>query len=74
MTTKAPKIDRRAFRDIVTRVENLAEHYTEVPGVESWKRRPDGGSDAGSALIKIFAHMTEQVIERLNQVSDKNFL
>ncbi len=30
--------------------------------------------DAGGALIRIFARMAEQVIERLNQLPEKNFL
>lgn len=35
---------------------------------------PDIENEQGQALIKIYLHMLEQVISRLNQVPDKNFV
>jgi hypothetical protein len=79
MSTNAPKIDPRSAPDIVSRLVTLLEQYTSDPGYSfaTWKeydpttREPVGRS---AALIRIFARFGEIVIERLNQVPEKNFL
>jgi hypothetical protein len=65
MTIESPKIDKRRFDHLVKEMEDLIPYF--LPG---WK--PEEG-DAGLALIKIFAHMTEEVIHRLNRVPRKHF-
>jgi hypothetical protein len=62
----APKIDQRSYEQIVAETEEL------VQGLTSW--RPGADVDAGGALIRIFGHFAEIVVERLNQVPDKSFL
>lgn len=63
---ESPKIDKRTAEDLVEKaIKELIP--TCVPG---WK--PDEG-DAGLALLKIFAHMAEEVILRLNRVPQKHF-
>jgi hypothetical protein len=70
----APKIDRRTYPQLVEQTETLAALYTDLEDKEFRKYRNDGRNDAGAALIRIFARMLELVIERLNQVPEKNFL
>jgi hypothetical protein len=65
MAIESPKIDKRRFDQLVKEMEDLIPHF--LPG---WK---PGQEDAGLALIKIFAHMTEEVIQRLNRVPRKHF-
>jgi hypothetical protein len=65
MTIESPKIDKRRFDLLVKEMEDLIPHF--LPG---WK---PGEGGAGLALIKIFAHMTEEVIHRLNRVPRKHF-
>jgi hypothetical protein len=48
-------------------VKRLVPHYTP-----EWKAASD--NDPGVALIKVFSHMTETIINRLNQVPQKNFI
>ena len=61
----APKIDRRTAEDIAAQVQQLLEQYTG-------ENKPIQGTRA--ALVNIFARFSEIIIERLNQVPDKNFL
>ncbi|WP_421658674.1 hypothetical protein [Leptothermofonsia sp. ETS-13] len=54
---------------------NLAEHIQRVSQVQGINRiRVKVTPDAGWALIRIFSHLAMMVRDRLNQVSDKNFL
>jgi hypothetical protein len=69
MPLEPPNIDSRTYSDIVQQTEMLAEHFTEG----KWRPKK-GGRDAGQALIGIFAHFCEIIIDRLNQVPRKNFL
>lgn len=64
---KPPKIDSRRFEDIEGMVKGLVAHYTPEWTANSEK-------DPGVALIKIFTHMSESIINRLNQVPQKNFI
>ncbi|RQH53447.1 putative baseplate assembly protein [Okeania hirsuta] len=61
----APKIDGRTAEDIAAQVQELLEQYTG-------ENKPIQGTRA--ALVNIFARFSEIIIERLNQVPDKNFL
>lgn len=65
MTIEAPKIDKRSADLLVKEMEESMPQF--LPG---WK---PGEGDAGLALIKIFAHMAEEVIHRLNRVPGKYF-
>jgi predicted phage baseplate assembly protein len=67
MSVPAPLIDKRSFNDLVAQTEALLQRYS------GWRPAADG-HDAGRALVRIFARLTELVIDRLNQVPDKNFL
>ena len=65
MVKLAPKLDQRTAKEIAEQVQVLLEEYT--------------GNDQSlqgtrAALVNIFARFAEIIIERLNQVPDKNFL
>ncbi len=62
-----PKIDPRRFEDIEGMVKGIVPHYTPEWAAASEK-------DPGVALIKIFTHMSESIINRLNKVPQKNFI
>ena len=64
----APKLDTRTCDDLVARTEELARTYSD------WRPPENGQVDAGRALIRLFAHMAEGVVERLNQAPEKNYL
>lgn len=65
MLIQAPKIDKRSYEQLVSEMKAL------IPGLlPEWK---PGEEDPGLALIKIFSHMAEEVIDRLNQVPKKYF-
>lgn len=68
MASLPPKIDQRTYEDIVHQTESLVEQFTD------WKPAPEGKTDAGRALIRIFGRMVKVVSDRLNQVPEKNFL
>jgi len=69
MPPRVPKIDPRTYDDIVAQMTTLVRHYT------GWQPVPGAlEPDAGTALISIFGHMVEMVIEHLNQAPEKNFL
>ncbi len=65
MVKYAPKIDQRTAKDIFVQVRELLEQYTgETKPVRETR----------ATLVHIFARFGEIIIERLNQVPDKNFL
>src|SRR5215471_10548919 len=68
MPKPAPKIDPRSYEEIVQQTSALVRHYTT-----NWQPS-NSDTDAGAALIRIFGRLVEQVIERLNQAPEKNFL
>jgi len=68
MLQQAPPIDTRTRDEIVNSVQTWVCQHTD------WRPRADGGPDAGQALMRIFGHLSELVIARLNQTLEKNFL
>ena len=67
MPTPAPPVVKRSFDQLVAQTETLLQRYS------AWRPTADG-TDAGGALVRIFARLAEVVIDRINQVPDKNFL
>jgi len=67
MKTIPPKIDDRTFSKLMGDIRDLIPRYTP-----EWAGNDD--KDPGVALLKIFTHMTENVIHRFNQVPHKNFV
>jgi hypothetical protein len=67
MKTRPPKIDERTFSDLMDTIRGIVPHYTP-----EWKNTND--QDPGVALLKIFTHITENIIHRFNQVPHKNFV
>ncbi|MBN2251476.1 MAG: hypothetical protein JW724_05330, partial [Candidatus Altiarchaeota archaeon] len=61
-----PKIIDKSFEDILEDTRRRALLY-----VPEW--RPGSEEDLGVALLKIFTHMQEEIVGRLNKVPDKNF-
>src|SRR5207244_786337 len=59
-----PVLDSRTFEELRTAV-----HAAAARTAPEWQ--PDLG-DAGDALVAVFAHYLEIVLERLNRVPDKN--
>ena len=61
MTTQIPRIDTRSAEEIATRVKSraLLNYCSNDP--------------LGEALVRIFARYCEIIIERLNQVPEKNY-
>ena len=64
---KPPKIDPRRFEDIEGMIKGLVPHYTP-----EWTAASE--NDPGVALIKIFSHMSESIINHFNQAPQKNFI
>ncbi|MDL1973328.1 MAG: putative baseplate assembly protein [Deltaproteobacteria bacterium] len=62
-----PKIDIRKFSDQLKMLKKLVPHYTP-----EWAASDE--KDPGVALLKIFCHVTENVVNRFNQVPHKNFV
>lgn len=77
MAKPAPKIDSRAAPQIIQQVQDLLINRY----VKDWQKfeldavtgecHPKG---ANAALVSVFARFAEIIIQRLNQVPDKNFL
>src|SRR2546423_5269081 len=68
MSSSAPRIDSRASETVVRQVLELLQVYTA-----EWPEfRPERG--ASRALVEIFGRFAELIIERLNQVPEKNLL
>jgi uncharacterized phage protein gp47/JayE len=63
----APKINKHRFEDILREVKALIPFYTL-----EWKPPEEKSPDI--ALIKIFSHMMETIITRLNRVPDNNLI
>ena len=69
MPVPAPAIEKRSFAQFVAQTEALLQRYSD----SAWRPAADG-TDAGGALVRIFARLAEVAIDRINQVPDKNFL
>jgi hypothetical protein len=67
MPVVAPTVEKRSFTKLVTQIETFLQRYS------TWRPAADG-TDAGGALVRICARLAEVVIDRINQVPDKNFL
>jgi predicted phage baseplate assembly protein len=52
--------------------ESLAQRISQAAGLDRVSVLPL--PDAGSALVRVFAHLAELVLDRLNQVPEKNLL
>ncbi|MBE9570409.1 MAG: hypothetical protein IMF11_07275, partial [Proteobacteria bacterium] len=65
--SEPPKIDARKFSDLLKMSKGLVPHYTP-----EWAASDE--NDSGVALLKIFCHITENVVNRFNQVPHKNFV
>ncbi|MBE9071721.1 putative baseplate assembly protein [Microcystis sp. LEGE 08355] len=78
MVKSAPKIDKRTATEITQQLQELLLEYaptwqeSEIDPVTG-KRLPKKGT-ISAVLIGTFARFAEIIIERLNQVPDKNFL
>ena len=65
MPLPAPPIDERSAESLAEQTELLLDAFAH------WKPRDD--TDPGHGLVRIFAHLAELVVSRLNKVPDKNF-
>ena len=83
MSADAPKIDPRSAAELVDQLVALLPGYTTHPDAaqhypfQAWREYdPASGAPLGrsAALIGVFARFGEMLIERLNQVPQKNFL
>ena len=67
MPIKPPRLDDRTFQELVDeakrRINELCPKWTD-----------HNVSDPGITLIELFAHMTEQILYRLNRTPEKNYL
>ncbi|WP_329311137.1 putative baseplate assembly protein [Streptomyces sp. NBC_01262] len=68
MTGQPPPIDPRDRDDLVAQTTALATRYS------GWQPPADGRADAGQALIGVFARFAELVVQRLNQVPERDYL
>ncbi|MFJ4790909.1 putative baseplate assembly protein [Streptomyces sp. NPDC088794] len=68
MTGQPPPIDPRDRAALVAQTTELATRYS------GWQPPADGRADAGQALIGIFARYAELVVQRLNQVPERDYL
>jgi hypothetical protein len=66
MDIKVPAIDKRDADALLSEIAALAPFYTP-----EWS--PDK-EDAGYGLSRVFSHLMESAIERLNRVPEKNFI
>ncbi|MCF6155906.1 MAG: putative baseplate assembly protein [Candidatus Brocadia sp.] len=67
MKIEPPKIDARKFSNLLNTLKRMIPHYTP-----EWPASDE--KDPGIALLKIFSHISESVINRLNQVPHKNLV
>ncbi|WOX21463.1 putative baseplate assembly protein [Streptomyces solicathayae] len=67
MTLPEPNLDDRRFQDLVDEAKRMVQQRCP-----EWSDH--NVSDPGVTLIEAFAHMTDQLIYRLNRVPDKNHL
>ncbi len=71
MPVSSPQIDRRTASDIAAQVQALLKSYTQA----SWPGfNLEEAQGVSPALVGVFSRFAEIIIERLNQVPDKNFL
>ncbi|MFV2022532.1 putative baseplate assembly protein [Micromonospora sp. LOL_023] len=68
MTGQPPPIDPRDRKALAAETAALATRYSD------WQPPADGRPDAGQALIGIFARYAELVVQRLNQVPERDYL
>ncbi len=67
MALPAPNLDDRRFQDLVDDAKRLIARRSP-----EWTDH--NVSDPGVTLIELFAHMTDQLIYRLNRVPDRQFV
>jgi len=67
MNIAASKIDSGTFQELLQLTKSMAPFYAP-----EWNALHD--KEPGIALIKIYLHIYEQIISRLNQVPDKNLI
>ena len=60
MGIESPKIDKRSYKDLLSEIISVVPHYTP-----DWKPTE---KDSGLSLIKIFVHMLETIIQRINNI------
>ncbi len=63
----SPKLDDRKYEDILNEVIALIPRYCP-----EWTNH--NPSDPGITLLELAAHMTEQILYRLNRVPEKNYV
>lgn len=62
--TDEPTIDGRRREELYREATEIAPYYTE-----EWK---PGSDDPGTALVRLFAELAEEVVERLDHVPEKH--
>jgi hypothetical protein len=62
-----PKIDTRTFQQLLEGNKTVASLYTP-----EWYVNVE--TDVGVGLLRIFTHMQEEILSRLNRVPEKNFV
>ncbi|MBM3237387.1 putative baseplate assembly protein [Candidatus Poribacteria bacterium] len=67
MLIAPPKIDKRDFQKLLEEAKQIAPFY-----VPEWNAA--SADDSGVALLKIFFHILQEVMHRLNEVPEKNFI
>ena len=67
MALPAPNLDDRRFQDLVDDAKRLIAR-----SCPEWTDH--NVSDPGVTLIELFAHMTDQLIYRLNRVPDRQYV
>jgi len=66
MVIEPPKIDKRKYEDLIIEIKSFIPFYTPEWNISE--------KDSGATLAKIFTHMLEAIIHRLNKVPKKNFI
>ena len=66
MSIPVPVIDNRKYEDIIEEAKKFADIY-----FPEWDREND---ENGMAMVKLFGHLMELVINRLNRSPEKNML
>src|SRR5258706_3681737 len=74
MAGQPPLRDDRSYDDLVKQTESLVQSYTSGTQTPWAPNRPGDALDAGSVMVRLFARMAIQVLDRLNQVPEKNHL
>ena len=63
----SPKIDSRVFKNLLEEAQALAPFYTP-----EWKAGQE--REPGQTLLRIYLHLQEQVLSRLNRALDRNLV